>query len=179
MSKNWGIISAFPITGLNETLKGVVDSFREGGCKIYFFGGGIRDSVIGKIGKIGADMDGSATCNFEEIKKICIRKYGIQNCFSPKPDTRIIRIGPLKMNSEKKNEIVSLDISSFSGTFDISPIFWEYTINYVVYDPINNILFDMTGRSLEDQCNKMFDIPVPKMQWINWTKSDGLLKALR
>uniref|UniRef100_A0A914QKA9 Poly A polymerase head domain-containing protein n=1 Tax=Panagrolaimus davidi TaxID=227884 RepID=A0A914QKA9_9BILA len=181
MAKNWAILSKMKITGLNDTLQGVVESIqREGGCKIYFFGGGIRDAVRPSIhGWIGGDLDASVTCDFEKFKNICIKKYGFQNCFSPKPKTKIIRIGSAKTYTEKKNEIISIDVSSFSGTFDISHIFWEYTINYVVYDPKENILFDMTSRSLDDQCNKEFDIPVSSNQWLNWTNKDGILKALR
>ena len=154
------------VPGLGTTtIKDVFDKLKQNGCICLQIGGSVRDQFLG--GKV-SDIDAESPCDVHKIVEICTRHWGKTYCnVSQKTEkVQIVQIGEDKGDGEK------IDLGNWNKFFFGSLTNLEYTTNSLGYydDAVNNrgIVIDFSGSGVNDTCNKVIRIPVPRDQWDDW-----------
>jgi len=121
-------------------------------CIYYPHGGFIRDLINSMYPH---DLDGQYSCTKEELQDICDDLFGVGFSYVDM-NTSYFFIGNHSLEGFSWN-------SSFFTLED-----QEYTPDSLYYDPLNEVLLDLSGKGFEDVKKSQIRIPVEKNKWDRW-----------
>ena len=158
------------VSGLGEQrVRDVFTALEQKGCYPFFYGGVVRDLLLGKA---PADVDLEADCETEQVYNICNETWGAENC----------RIGSkAHIGVEVCSPDDLIDAASTNSTFFANLSALEYTVNALAYDSngINNVIVDLTGKGVNDVCSKTIRIPSnnnSRESWNEWSDTSKLYR---
>ncbi|XP_028404373.1 uncharacterized protein LOC114527011 [Dendronephthya gigantea] len=159
------------VPGLGKTtIKDVLDKLKEGGCLCIPFGGSVRDQFLGRK---TLDIDADSPCDANKIVEICKKHWEDKYCKGP-PEwakLKIVHIG------DKEGDGEDIDLANWNNSFFGNLTNLEYTTNSLAYydDAVANrgVVIDFTASGVNDTCNKLIRIPVPRDQWKDWYQGDA------
>lgn len=129
-----------------------LDELMASNCFYYPHGGFIRDLINAKYPH---DLDGQYSCTSEHLQAICDRVFGLGFGYVDK-NTSYFFIGNHSLEGFSWN-------SSFFSLED-----QEYTPDSLYYDPLNEVLIDLSGKGFEDVKKSQIRIPVERNNWDRW-----------
>ena len=142
---------------LNDIIKHL---YREHGVHVFIKGGAVRDAFF-NIDNI--DIDGVFTySNVLDIKKICDDEKWY--CDNVMPQYQYINIGGEKGSS--------IDLTKIDSVLKDNIYNHEFTISDLMFDPMTNILIDVSGFGLFDVINKMIRLSVKPDLYHSWALVD-------
>jgi hypothetical protein len=143
------------IPDLNETYKEAFDKILTITDNVYVYGGTIRDVLIGII---PTDIDIFFDSNSDDVDDLC--------SFTKWPcSEKLEKYDKIAFGSDKGVTLEGLyNINLFYSP--MSQI--DFTVNRLIYDTQNKIIYDITGFGLKDIINKKIRIPVPPSKYKKW-----------
>lgn len=126
---------------------------------VYLYGGGVRDMLLGvEPGNVNIMFDSDLT----SVKKLCSKNKW--------PCSTIIDKYKYVIFGEKRG--VTLEGHYKLNAFDQKVINYDFTVNQLVYDTKNNVIYDLTGNGLKDTLTKKIRIPTLPGKYEEWAKKN-------
>lgn len=161
-TENLAVFESMKVPGLKgQTVAEVFNALRKGNCYPYFLGGSVRDQFLNRIPN---DADVEVDCSMATFVKLCIEKWGMQNCQSS-PGSHVAHIG----NTTVDKDLEVMDIGTTNSTFYVPVYKLEYTVNSMAYDTNgNSVIIDLTGTGAQDACDHHIRIPSSDNSLFSW-----------
>ena len=134
--------------------------YRGSGIRVFIKGGAVRDAFF-NIDNIDIDAVFTSS-NVLDIKKICDNEKWY--CDNVMPQYQYINIG-----GEKG---ASIDLTKIDYVLKDNIYNHEFTISDLMFDPMTNILIDVSGFGLFDVINKMIRLSVEPDLYYSWAMAD-------
>jgi hypothetical protein len=148
------------IINIQNSYENVFKILEEETDELYVFGGTVRDIIDNK--NIN-DIDILFNIDENRMQELCDENEWA--C-------------PIIENKFKRIVFGEETGLTLEGHYDASFLFnqrdvdYDFTINRIVYDTINNLIIDLTGKGVYDLYNKFIRIPCPPSRYYIWAKSD-------
>jgi hypothetical protein len=178
---NFDRILSEEVTGLTVKYNEIFRTLFERGIPVYVIGGSVRDIVGGiPISKI-KDIDMGFGVSSSEIISIANQNsWRIKNTtlnglvqFGDTLSDLYLEGKPINgLNNDIENW--GNGIKTIGCDLHLEPLYRDFTINTLCYDPINKVVIDPTGQGVIDTLNKVLRIPVPFEE--NETGEEGCAK---
>lgn len=126
---------------------------------IYIYGGFVRDVLLNKN---PTDIDIMFDSNLKNVKKLCLKNNW--------PCSKIV--DKFSFIIFGKNKGITLEGHYKLTMFKHDILNYDFSINQMVYDVKNKLVYDLTGYGLEDTINKKIRIPIQKNKYNLWTQKN-------
>ena len=157
--KKYEIFITDKISNMNNSYYNIFNEILKITDNIYIYGGAVRDLLLNIT---PTDVDIMFDSDVNSVKKLC----SINNW----PCSKIIEMFHFIIFG--KNRGITLEGHYKLTIFNQKVIDYDFTINQMVYDTKNNIVYDMTGEGLKDISNKIIRIPVMPDKYNIWAKKN-------